>query len=291
MESPASLINKIISVSLLDPRIDAVILTGSRGREQQIDHYSDIDIELVGSGVTALFHDQQWIHQFGQPLVALHLTNGGENEPECPTCLAIYEQGRKVDFTFAEPSRLQKMKQYELDNTYARGYTILLDKSGITDNLPDSDQVQLPPKQLSQNKFTFIVNEFWYESHQVAITLSRNELWSAWSRDVDMKNALLTMLECYVSNKSKGQQDVWYHGRAYQQWMPEHIIQAMETLFDYRNAQQAAYSLHLLMKCFDEITVEVAQQLNYTIDHTLGQRMQTLVVGMLQDNSLLPEGI
>lgn len=106
MESPASLINKIISVSLLDPRIDAVILTGSRGREQQIDHYSDIDIELVGSGVTALFHDQQWIHQFGQPLVALHLTNGGENEPECPTCLAIYEQGRKVDFTFAEPSRV-----------------------------------------------------------------------------------------------------------------------------------------------------------------------------------------
>lgn len=135
------------------------------------------------------------------------------------------------------------------------------------------------------------MNEFWYESHQVAIALSRNELWSAWSRDVDMKNALLTMLECYVSNKSKGQQDVWYHGRAYQQWMPEHIIQAMETLFDYRNAQQAAYSLHLLMKCFDEITVEVAQQLNYTIDHTLGQRMQTLVVGMLQDNSLLPEGI
>lgn len=50
-------------------------------------------------------------------------------------------------------------------------------------------------------------------------------------------------------------------------------------------------ALHLLMKCFDEITVEVAQQLNYTIDHTLGQRMQTLVVGMLQDNSLLPEGI
>lgn len=119
--------------------------------------------------------------------MALHLTNGGENEPECPTCLAIYEQGRKVDFTFAEPSRLQKMKQYGLDNTYARGYTILLDKSGITDNLPDSDQVQLPPKQLSQNKFTFIVNEFWYESHQVAIALSRNELWSAWSRDVDMK--------------------------------------------------------------------------------------------------------
>lgn len=108
MESPASLINKIISVSLIDPRIEAVILTGSRGREQHIDRYSDIDIELIGLGVTDLFHNPKWINTFAQPLVALHLMNGGENEPEWPTCLAIYEQGRKVDFTFAEPSRLQK---------------------------------------------------------------------------------------------------------------------------------------------------------------------------------------
>ncbi len=50
MESPALLINKIISVSLLDPRIEAVVLTGSRGREQHIDSYSDIDIELIGHG-------------------------------------------------------------------------------------------------------------------------------------------------------------------------------------------------------------------------------------------------
>ena len=291
MESPASLINKIISVSLIDPRIEAVILTGSRGREQHIDRYSDIDIELIGLGVTDLFHNPKWINTFAQPLVALHLMNGGENEPEWPTCLAIYEQGRKVDFTFAEPSRLQKMAQHGLDNTYARGYTVLLDKTGITEKLPESQQAQLPPKQLAKKKFTFICNEFWYEAHQVAIALSRDELWSAWSRDVDMKKALLTMVELLASIKSHGQQDVWYHGKAYQSWMPERIQQATQTLFDYRTSQQATQSLHLLMSCFDEVTTEIAQHLNYPIDHTLSQRMQTLVIGLLQDNSLLPENI
>lgn len=146
MESPASLINKIISVSLLDPRIEAVVLTGSRGREQHIDSYSDIDIELIGFGASELFLQHQWVNQFGKPLVALHLENKGEDEPDWPTCLAIYEQGRKVDFTFAEPARLQRMQLHGLDNTFARGYTVLLDKTGITNDLPESTQTELPIK-------------------------------------------------------------------------------------------------------------------------------------------------
>ncbi|MEQ4670744.1 aminoglycoside 6-adenylyltransferase [Providencia manganoxydans] len=290
MESPAALINKIISISLLDPRIEAVILTGSRGRERHIDHYSDTDIELIGLGVTDLFHDQRWINQFGHPLVALHLINGGIGEPESPTCLVIYEQGRKVDFTFAEPCRLQKMQQYGLDDTYARGYTILLDKTGITEKLPNG--FILPSlKQLSEQQFTFIAKEFWYEAHQVAIALLRNEMWSAWSRDADMKKALLTMTECLVSTKQGKQQDVWYNGKNYQTWMPETITQSMETLFDYRNAQTAATALHSLMTCFDKVTSELARQLNYPIDPLMNIRMQELVIGLLQDRELLPEGI
>ncbi|MEX9875402.1 aminoglycoside 6-adenylyltransferase [Providencia rettgeri] len=71
MESPALLINKIISVSLLDPRIEAVVLTGSRGRDQHVDSYSDIDIELIGHGTSEIFNQKSWINQFGGPMVAL----------------------------------------------------------------------------------------------------------------------------------------------------------------------------------------------------------------------------
>lgn len=291
MESPASLINKIISVSLLDPRIEAVVLTGSRGRDHNVDSYSDIDIELIGFGATEIFHEQHWVNQFYNPMIALHLENKGEDEPDWPTCLVIYEQGRKVDFTFAEPARLQQMKQYGLDRTYSRGYTILLDKTDITNGVPDSNQTLMAPKLLNEIQFNDIWTNFWFEAHQVAIALARDELWSAWSRDVDMKNALLTFAECLTSIKSEGKQDVWYHGKYYHAWMPSNVLSSMDTLFDYHNIQKASYSLFQLMICFNEVAAEIASELNYTLDHTLSQTMQSFVTGLLQDNGLLPEEV
>ncbi|MCW2258182.1 aminoglycoside 6-adenylyltransferase [Providencia alcalifaciens] len=289
MESPATLINKIISVSLLDPRIEAVVLTGSRGREHGVDSYSDIDIELIGFGATEIFHEQHWVNHFADPIIALHLENKGENDPDWPTCLVIFEQGRKVDFTFAEPVRLQQMKQYGLDSTYSRGYTVLLDKTGITEGVADSSQTSIAPKLLSEAQFNDLWANFWFESHQVAIALARDELWSAWSRNVDMKNALLTLAEYLISIKSDGKQDVWYHGKHYHQWMPSNVLSSMETLFDYRNTEKASYSLFELMNCFDEVATEIASQLNYAIDRTMNQAMQTFVTSLLQDNGLLPE--
>ena len=292
MESPVSLINKIISISLLDPRIEAVVLTGSRGREQHIDSYSDIDIELIGQGVTELFTQKEWVNHFGSPLIALHLLNGGEGEPESPTCLVIYEEGRKVDFTFAEPARLHKMEKEGLDSTFSRGYTVLLDKSGITDNLPtESNNSSLLLKTLSKNEFEQLTSNFWYEAHQVAIALTRNELWVAWSRSADMKQNLLSSLELLVSMKSKAEQNVWYSGRKYHEWMPQHFINALETIFNCSTAHKSALSLDCLMTCFLSVTTELATLLELDSKQTVGTKMQALVRDILKDNGLIAEDI
>ncbi|WP_272521310.1 aminoglycoside 6-adenylyltransferase [Providencia sp. PROV202] len=290
MESPATLLNKIISISLLEPRIEAVILTGSRGRELDIDGYSDIDIELIGHGVTALFNDKQWVSLIATPLIALHLENGGENEPENPTCLVIYEEGRKVDFTFAEPSRLLKMQQQGLDSTYSRGFMVLLDKTGITDALPSPKPSVLKPAPLSEHQFNELVTDFWFEAHQVAIALTRNELWSAWSRSTDMKRFFLSLLEQTVAHGNK-QHDVWYNGKHYQQWMPEHVIQATETIFDCGTAQKAALSLHCLMGHFMEAMTEAIKLFGYQDNRAVGLKVQEIVIGILKDNGLIPENL
>ena len=47
MEPITRLIDRMLSFALLDPRIEAVVLTGSVGRNKKIDSYSDIDIELI----------------------------------------------------------------------------------------------------------------------------------------------------------------------------------------------------------------------------------------------------
>lgn len=287
MESPASLINKIISISLLDPRIEAVVLTGSRGREQDIDHYSDIDIELIGHGVTELFQQTHWIDNFGKPLAALHLLNLEDDAPDWPTCLVIYEEGRKVDFTFAEPERLEKMKREGLDATFSRGFAVLLDKTGITDGLPDdANTIALIPSPLSSSEFTEIVTDFWHEAHQVAIALTRDELWVAWSRSADMKQYFLTLIENLVSLQGH---HVWYKGRKYHEWMPQKYVQALETIFNCGTAENAALSLQCLMQCFAEVSTDLANLQGYDDMHDMAEKMQELVIGFLQDNGRLPE--
>ncbi len=57
--------------------------------------------------MTELFQQTHWVNNF-VPLAALHLLNEENDAPDWPTCLVIYEEGRKVDFTFAEPERLEK---------------------------------------------------------------------------------------------------------------------------------------------------------------------------------------
>ncbi|HGV3502572.1 aminoglycoside 6-adenylyltransferase [Providencia vermicola] len=287
MESPASLINKIISISLLDPRIEAVVLTGSRGREQDIDSYSDIDIELIGHGVTELFQQKHWIDNFGKPLAALHLLNLEDDAPDWPTCLVIYEEGRKVDFTFAEPERLEKMKREGLDATFSRGFAVLLDKTGITDSLPENaNPTSLIPAPLSACEFAEIVTDFWHEAHQVAIALTRDELWVAWSRSADMKQYFLTLIEHLVSIQGE---HVWYKGRKYHEWMPLKYIQPLEIIFNCGTAEKAALSLQCLMRCFAEVSVSLAKLQSYDDMRDMAEKMQELVIGFLLDNGLLPE--
>ncbi|EFE54695.1 hypothetical protein PROVRETT_06511 [Providencia rettgeri DSM 1131] len=287
MESPALLINKIISVSLLDPRIEAVVLTGSRGREQHIDGYSDIDIELIGHGVTELFQQTHWINNFGTPLAALHLLNEENDAPDWPTCLVIYEEGRKVDFTFAEPERLEKMKCEGLDATFSRGFTVLLDKTGIANELPEiANSTSLQPKPVSASEFAEIITDFWHEAHQVAIALTRNELWVAWSRSADMKQYFLTLVENLVSLQGK---HVWYKGRQYHEWMPKPYIEALEVIFNCGTAHSASLSLQCLMRCFNEVATELASLQGFNDMQLMAEKMQELLIGILQDNALLPE--
>ena len=71
------------------------------------------------------------------PIIVLHL----EQDDGWPTRLAIYDDGIdgsvKVDFTLAAPRRLRKMiSSRTLSALYARGYRVLLDKDGVTKDLP-----------------------------------------------------------------------------------------------------------------------------------------------------------
>jgi aminoglycoside 6-adenylyltransferase len=114
----------------------AVVQTGSPARGDRVDAFSDLDIELIGPAAPDLSGHDDWLAPLGPRLVALHLANEKPGEPDWPTCLVVLALDRKIDFTLAGPSRATELVENGLDDLYRRGYQVLLDKTGITADLP-----------------------------------------------------------------------------------------------------------------------------------------------------------
>lgn len=212
MENPEELLGAILAFARDHPGIDAVVLTGSRGRGERVDEYSDLDVELIGPGTAALIGAEDWCRRLGDVLVSLHLANEDAGSPDWPTCLVVFAGGRKVDFTLAGPGRVE---QIPADPTYARGYRVLLDKTGATSAAPAPAPLrwQVPTRE----EFLGCQREFWFEASQVPIYARRGDLWPAQSRLAEMREQLLRMLE-WQARATDPAADTWHNGHHLAEW-------------------------------------------------------------------------
>lgn len=289
MEPINRIINKIVSFALLDPRIEAIVLTGSIARQTMFDRFSDVDIELIGSGCETLWQERRWINQFGKTLVVLALANEDEDSPDWPTCLSVYEQGRKVDFMLAGRDRIEKMQRQGLDDIYQRGYSVLLDKTGITNKLPEYAD---PTTLLSAPNFEqFFKNwqNFWFEATQVPISILRDEMWTARNRDQDMKNDLIEMFEWYTFIISDGKQDTWYNGRHLSQWLaPEYHQRFLATMSN--GSRQNAATAHIeMLTLYREVALTVLNGSDFAIEIELADKVIDLAKDLFASDDLYIE--
>ncbi|MEV4442646.1 aminoglycoside 6-adenylyltransferase [Streptomyces sp. NPDC049577] len=219
MEDPDKLLRAVLDFASRQPGIDAVVQTGSRARGLRVDEWSDLDIELIGPGAVGLAGSDTWQEEIAPTLLSVHLANEGEDEPDWPTCLVVFAEGRKVDFTLAGPERLEAMKRDGLDDLYGRGYVVHLDRTGVTEGLSPSHPA--PPAWTAPGSREFEENqrEFWFEATQVPVYAARGDLWPAASRLAEMRELLLTMLEWYAGARSGGRTDTWYGGHHLAEWL------------------------------------------------------------------------
>ncbi|WP_036774411.1 aminoglycoside 6-adenylyltransferase [Photorhabdus australis] len=278
MEDPVILLEKILTFAHNDPRIDTVIQTGSRARNARVDKFSDLDIELIGSGTDELIGNDLWFKQLGDIMVALHLANEKEDEPDWPTCLVVFNGGRKVDFTLASVKRLKDMKQRGLDELYQRGYKVLLDKTGVTNGLPEITH-QLTKSHIPLSvEFNKNLREFWFEATQVPVYIARGDLWPARMRDNEMKELLLAMMEWYVSIKSDGKADVWYNGHHLHEWLPEKFSKHIQGIFGSYGKEEAIRALLKTTELYTEISTEVAEMKGFEFDSELPSKVRKHIV-------------
>lgn len=242
-----AILQSIIQWAAYAQDVLALIQTGSLVRaDGSADEHSDLDIEVIALCPEALAADNGWLGQIAPLITVLPL--GPDATQRWATRLAIYAGGVKVDYTLAAPERLQVMvERQQLDSLYERGYTVLLDKAGLTAALPAASG-RFPERALpSQLEFGAAVEEFWFEAFHVPRYLARGELWLAKQRDWTMKQLLLQMLEWHAVAMATEPLDVWHIGTRLECWTDPGAWAALQSTFgrfDAADARRAFLETH-----------------------------------------------
>jgi aminoglycoside 6-adenylyltransferase len=178
-----------------------------------------------------------------------------------PTWLVFYEGGNKVDFTLADTKRLSDMIETErLDGLYDRGFRVIVDKQGITKQLPEASGKVSIDSRPTQAEFTAVVEEFWFEGAHIPRYLSRNELWVVKVRDRTMKENLLKMLEWHAIATSDEPLDVWYIGSHMKDWADRDTWEELGKTFAHFDAKDSWRGLIATMNLFRRVARETADR-------------------------------
>ena len=184
--------------------VRAALLTGSRSRPgAALDRFSDYDVILYVTDPAAYLEDPSWFSEHAAVLVSLQDRSDFVASRRY-TQLVLYEDGVKIDYTLVPVAELERMSgERRLAPELDLGYTVLVDKDGLTDSLPAPSGRAWIPAPPTQAAFSALVEEFWWEAGYVAKNLARGELLPAkYSLESVMKLDLLRrMLEWQVGTE------------------------------------------------------------------------------------------
>lgn len=284
----SELIQHLMAWAETDDNIRALIQTGSAARQDgAADRFSDRDIEIVARDREPLLTSDAWVHAIGPVMVGQYLENGAFFD----TRLVFFEGGRKIDFTIADRSRLDTMIGAErLDDLYERGYRVLLDKDGLTAQLPVPTGTAPRRALPAQDEFAATVTEFWFEAAHLPTYLVRGDGWVVKFRDWTMKEMLLRMLEWHALATRGPDTDTWHIGTKMNRWVDAETWDDVHEVFSRFGPADSWRGLAATMALFTRLTRETATALGFPYPVHAEQSVTDYVLGFEDEIARIASG-
>lgn len=276
MEDPDAVLQSVVAFAETDPRVEAVVQTGSRARAQRVDELSDLDLELIGPGWHELASESAWIEGIAPSMVTLALANDEPDGAGWPTRLVVLDQGRKIDFTLAGRERLAAMVD-GLDDLYDRGYVVHLDKTGVTSDLPRARVEPRRPEPPTQAEFAAVENEFWFEATQIAVYVARADLWVVKFREHTLHDCLLQMLEWLAQTDPDEPRFTWHIGHHIDEWLAPDLMERLPEVFTAYDGTDVLRGLDVSLGLFAGAAAAVGERLGLEVRHDLPARVRAHV--------------
>ena len=160
----------------------------------------------------------------------------------------------------------------------SRGYQVVLDKDGITSQLPQPDDKAIAKKKPAEEQFIYAVNVFWFELFHLVKNLHRQELWHVKIRDACIKNRLLQMIEWHAQASHHWDYDTWIVGKYMQSWVEPGIWQAFFEIFAHFDVEDSWRAVCALMPLYRRLAGETAQQLNYVYPYPMDKAISEFIL-------------
>jgi aminoglycoside 6-adenylyltransferase len=269
-------IQRLVGWGEAQPSIRALILTSTRTNPQApLDLFSDYDVIVAVTDVQPFLDDDGWLEAFG-PILALYrdpvrLDHGLERFAR----ITQYEGGLKIDFTVCAAELVPRIAaEPELRPELDVGYTILLDKDGLTEGLQPPSRRAYVPSPPTEAEYYTTVELFFHEATYVVKHLWRDDLLPAkYNLDHMMKHELLrTMLEWHMEIAHDWSVKTGAYGKGLKKWTEPGIWAALEATYVGAGLEENWAALFRTIDLFRRVAIEVGEALGYAYPHDLDRR-------------------
>ncbi|HJX07753.1 MAG TPA: aminoglycoside 6-adenylyltransferase [Actinomycetota bacterium] len=230
-----------------DENVRLVVLTGSFAREDH-DELSDLDVELYVRDPTLLLEHTAWYERFGEVLV----TEALENPDWHPTRLVYYVDA-KIDFMIAPMSVLSEGVAYD------GPFLVALDKDGRRGRLEPTVGVAPP----SAEAFQICVHWFYAAALQYAKATVRDDPWPIKTRDVELKEQLLQMIEWDHGVRTGWAGRPPHNGSRITAWASPDVADALASCWADFSVGDSVDALRHSIALFNEVAQRVATALAF----------------------------
>jgi aminoglycoside 6-adenylyltransferase len=274
---------RIVAWARGNESVRAVLLEGSRGNRSSVfDEFSDYDIAIVVTDRAPFVESVDWAAWFGPILVHWgdHRVIDGITDD---MWLVMYESGKRIDYCVWTPEELRVMvERGRVPAILDTGYRVLLDKDGLTTDLPPATHTAHIPSPPTEPEYLTPVNDFWWETLYVAKNLRRDELFPArWSFDAEMKfDMLRRMLEWRVAIDHGWALRPGNLGRGLKSRLPAERGQEIESTFVSAAPKENWDALWAMLSVFRKTAMEVGDALGYAYPSDLDARVTAYLRGL-----------
>lgn len=246
--------------------IRAAFVVGSRSRvDHPADEWSDLDIILYARNSNYYLNNTDWLKDLGNIWVTFaYQTSGGE-----PERLTLFEGGYQVDIVFLPCQDLYSLvKDRSTPDNFYRGVRVLVDKDNVSSFIVPVSFAPASSMPVDEGAFNQVVNMFFFAAVYIAKQIVRGELWTAKTRENELRQLLLQMLEWHAKALHSDDYDVWHSGRFLHEWANEDILRELKSIFSGYGKKDSLRGLLASISLFRRIAVETADKfgLKYPVD-------------------------